>query len=182
MISLIIAYKTPPNSEKGKSKMARPYELKSPEARWLRIRQLDSKLAALRNDRIMHEPEKGWIREIRQALGMRSSQLAKRLGVEQATESALEQNEAKGSASIKSLRKAADALDCDLVYAFVPRQSLEKTVKSRIEYVARRRLGRVNQTMALEEQAIDPSSRDRQLSEYVNRLTLHPPRNLWEEP
>jgi predicted DNA-binding mobile mystery protein A len=166
---------------KGES-VARPHELKSPEARWLRIRQLDSKLGSLKNDRIMNQPEKGWVHEIRQALGMRASQLAKRLGVKQATESALERNEAKGSVSIKSLRKAADALDCDLVYAFLPRQSLEETVKRRIEHVARQRLGRVNQTMALEEQAVDSAFLDRQFADYVNRLTLHPPRNLWEEP
>ena len=72
----------------------------------------------------------GWIKEIRLALGMSAAQLARRLKVRQSTVAKLEKSEAEETISLQSLRKAAEALDCTLVYAFVPRTSLEACVQA----------------------------------------------------
>lgn len=76
-------------------------------------------------------PVKGWISALRQALGMTAEQLGRRLGVKQSSVILLEQSEAKGSIELATLRRAAEALDCTLVYAFVPKKSLEETVRAR---------------------------------------------------
>src|ERR1700681_3625620 len=70
-------------------------------------------------------PVRGWIKAVREALGMTTAQLAKRLGIKQPTVVALEQSEAKGSIELATLRRVAEALDCALVYVFVPKKPLE---------------------------------------------------------
>jgi len=70
----------------------------------------------------IRRPERGWIRAIRDALGINGPQLARRLGVSKQRISVLEKAEIEGGASLNSIRQAADALNCDLVYALVPRE------------------------------------------------------------
>src|SRR6266404_8337614 len=70
-------------------------------------------------------PVRGWIKAIREALGMSTAQLAMRLGVKQPSVVALEQSEAKGTIELATLRRVAKALDCTLVYALVPGKPLE---------------------------------------------------------
>ena len=60
----------------------------------LKIRQLDRKLRAFGELAQLHIPSKGWISEIRRALGMTASQLGQRLKVSQP---AVTQNEEKRS-------------------------------------------------------------------------------------
>src|ERR1700675_3649187 len=85
-------------------------------------------------------PVRGWIKAIREALGMSSAQLAKRLGVKQPSVVALEQSEVKGTIELATLRRGGGALDCTLIYALVPNQSLEVMVRDRARMFARRRL------------------------------------------
>jgi predicted DNA-binding mobile mystery protein A len=101
-------------------------------------------------------PHDGWIREIRDALAMTTRELAHRMGVSQSAVTQLEHSEVTGRAQLHSLRKAADALDCDLVYALVPRRSLEDTVLTRARSLARRDLaGEEPDDVGLFEQRID---------------------------
>jgi predicted DNA-binding mobile mystery protein A len=81
-------------------------------------------------------PERGWIRTIRDALGMSSSELAARLGVSQSWIPALERNEVDGSIKLETLERAADALGCELVYALVPRTSLAEAVEQQAQLMA----------------------------------------------
>src|SRR5271167_4387486 len=76
-------------------------------------------------------PVRGWIKAIREALGMSTAQLAKRLGVRQPSVVAIEQSEAKGTIELATLRRVAEALGCTLVYAFVPNKPLETMVRER---------------------------------------------------
>src|ERR1017187_1256120 len=99
-------------------------------------------------------PVRGWIKAIREALGMSTAQLAKRLGVKQPSVVALEQSEAKGTMELATLRRVADALDCTLVYALVPNKPLEATVRDRARTFARRRLQPVEHSMLLEDQKV----------------------------
>ena len=63
----------------------------------------------------------GWIRTIRKQRRMQGKQLAKKMHVSAARISVLERDEQRGAVTLKMMQKAADALDCDFVYAFVPR-------------------------------------------------------------
>src|ERR1017187_6936977 len=84
-------------------------------------------------------PVRGWIKAIREALGMSTAQLAKRLGVKQPSVVAIEQSEAKGTIELATWRRGAEALDCTLVYAFVPKKPLELIIRDRARAFARRR-------------------------------------------
>src|ERR1700691_1252652 len=73
-------------------------------------------------------PVRGWIKAIREALGMSTAQLAERLGIKQPSLEELEQSETKGTIELATLRRVAEALDCTLIYALVPNQPLENAV------------------------------------------------------
>ncbi len=89
---------------------------------------------------------------------MSTAQLAKRLGIKQPSLVALEQSEAKGTIELATLRRAAEALDCTLVYALVPNKPLETTVRDRARAFARRRRGPVEHSMLLEDQKVNSES------------------------
>lgn len=113
-------------------------------------------------------------------LGMRGVDFARRLGVAPATAAALEKSEAIGTASLESLRKAAEVLDCDLVYALVPRGKLASKLEQRAGAKADEMLGQVNQTMRLEAQNVDPITSRRQSREVIIKSLLEKPAALWK--
>ncbi|KRP85840.1 hypothetical protein AOQ72_04145 [Bradyrhizobium yuanmingense] len=88
------------------------------------IRHLDSRFATLRALSHSQRPPKGWIRAIRDALGMTTAQYAKRLGVSQPRIVELERSEQGGSVTLNTLQRAAEALGCRLVYVLVPERPL----------------------------------------------------------
>jgi predicted DNA-binding mobile mystery protein A len=71
---------------------------------------------------------------------MTQAQLAKRLRISQPATIQLERSEGRGAITLATLERAARALDCQLVYALVPRKSLESMAAERAEEVARQRL------------------------------------------
>jgi predicted DNA-binding mobile mystery protein A len=87
---------------------------------------------------------------------MTTRQLAERLGVGQSTVVALEKSEANDRITLQSLRRAAEALDCELHYVLVPRQPLEELVEQRAEYIAEKAVNNVMHTMSLEDQTPSP--------------------------
>ncbi len=121
----------------------------------LRVQQLDRAFKPFRAAREVPRPSKGWIRSIREALGVSSGELARRLGTSRQLPLQLEKGEAEDRITLKSLRAAADALDCELVYAVVPRGgSLQEWVEKRARAEARERVHGVEHSMALEKQAV----------------------------
>lgn len=125
------------------------------EFRELRLQQLDRSLARFPAAREIPRPPKGWIRAIREALGVTSSEIATRMGTSRQLPLQLEKSEAADRITLKSLRAAADALECDLVYALVPRaRTLAETARARTLAEARKLVARVEHSMALEDQAV----------------------------
>jgi predicted DNA-binding mobile mystery protein A len=124
------------------------------EFRNLRIKQLDRSLDPYKAAGIIPRPSKGWIRTIRQALGVSSGELARRLGTSRQLPLQLEKGEAEDRITLKSLRAVANALDCDLVYALVPRaHSMQELIENRARAEAKKRVLGVEHSMALENQA-----------------------------
>ena len=121
--------------------------------RQLRSKQLDRALAPFRSAKVPRPP-KGWIRAIREALGLSSAEFAKRMKANRSLIVQQEKAEADDRITLKSLRAFANALDCDLVYAFVPRAgSLQELVNARARATAKTNVLGVEHTMSLENQA-----------------------------
>ncbi len=145
-----------------------------------RARQaIDKRLSGLKPENRFTPPPKGWIRAIRDALGMTGVQLAKRLSVRPQTVDALERSEASGSIQLGTLRRAAAALDCTLVYALVPNSSLEGAVAARAHMIAVREFERVAHTMKLEAQETGNAGKEERIEDYARSLDV---RRLWDEP
>jgi predicted DNA-binding mobile mystery protein A len=135
---------------------------------------LDSRLLPLGPASRYAPPRLGWIRAVRDALGMSAADLGVRMGVSGASVRSLEEKETTGGIRLSSLRRAAEAMDCTLVYAFVPASGLEETVRRQAQRVLDEQLGRVHQTMALEEQDGEmlPSAREAQLQSLMGSRRL----------
>ncbi|MHC4952000.1 MAG: mobile mystery protein A, partial [Planctomycetota bacterium] len=95
----------------------------------LTLRQLDAVLKAFKPLKTQTIPQKGWVRAIRDALGMSARQLASRMDVKQQRIVRIEQDEKQGRVTVNTLRKVAEAMECEFVYGFVPKESLEQTVR-----------------------------------------------------
>jgi predicted DNA-binding mobile mystery protein A len=131
-------------------------------------RTLDKHIAAYRSALSEPSPPKGWLRAIRTAIGMTGQQYADRLKIAWQSMADLEKSEAAGTISINSLKKAAEALNCRLVYAVVPASTLEEMVETRSRELARSALSRVDQTMLLEAQATPADDFEERLVDYID--------------
>jgi predicted DNA-binding mobile mystery protein A len=123
-------------------------------------------------------PVRGWIKAIREGLGMSTAQLAKRLRIKQPSVVALEQSESKGTIEMATLRRVAAALDCTLVYALVPNKPLEATIRDRARRFARRRLEPVEHSMLLENQKATKARYSKARMDEIIRETN--PRLFWD--
>lgn len=123
-------------------------------------------------------PVRGWIRAIRGSIGMSAAQLANRLGIKQPSVVALEQSELKGTIELGSLRRVAEALDCTLVYAFIPNKPLDAMVRDRARALALNRMSPIEHSMRLEDQGVSPAISEAQLDEMIR--TINPSR-LWDD-
>ena len=148
-----------------------------PEIRTRARQRLDAKFAAYRPIEQFAPPPKGWIRAIRDALGMSLRQLGGRIGQSPQAVSSLEESEANGTIALNTLRRAAEALDCVVVYAVVPKTSLTEMVDNRAREIALRALGRVSHSMALEDQQVDRDFEARVQRYIASAIT---DRNLWD--
>lgn len=145
------------------------------------IRHLDKRFSALRPLARSPRPPKGWLRAIRDALGMTTAQFGRRLGVSQPRIIELEQSEVSGGVTLNTLQRAAEALGCRFVYALVPEKPLEDTVRARAKLIAARHLGAVEHTMRLEDQAVTNKKVSNELLQRrIEDLMLRPAR-LWDE-
>jgi predicted DNA-binding mobile mystery protein A len=141
--------------------------------------RLDDRLVPLNDEgERFHVPPKGWIRAIRDALGMSGAQLGRRLKVSPQTVEAMEKSEAAGTIQLNTLRRAAEAMDCTLVYALVPRTSLGNTVRNRARQIAKAALARVSHTMKLEDQDTGDRGLDARIEDYIRHIKN---RDLWND-
>ncbi len=142
-------------------------------------RELDRRLADLQAAPFAR-PHAGWIRAVRDALGMSQAALAARVGVSAAAISQLEASETRGGISLAKLAQVAEALDCRVVYALVPVTSLQDTVQRHAIKAAEQQIGYVSQTMALEGQDI-PGDRRRDVVVQVAEELIAEGR-VWDSP
>lgn len=144
-----------------------------------RARQnLDQRLRALQPAGQHHPPVKGWIRALRDSLGLSAAQLGSRLGVRSQSIDDLEKSEAVGTISLDALSRVGRAMDCTLVYALVPNTSLEAIVQRRAEALAITAISGVAHTMALEDQQVS-GPLEQQVRDYIEDHVSE--RDLWRD-
>jgi predicted DNA-binding mobile mystery protein A len=73
------------------------------------------------------KPARGWLRAVREAIGLTQGGVAAKMAVKRQSYAQFEEAEERGSISVASLRRAAEAMDCDLVYYVVPRESVARS-------------------------------------------------------
>jgi predicted DNA-binding mobile mystery protein A len=152
-----------------------------PQERAIARKNLDKKLNSLKNSEGLARPQRGWVKAIREALGMTTAQLGRRMGVSQPRAVIVEKAEITGKITLESLERAAEALDCRLAYALIPHESLDAQVKARARARAEKHLASVAHSMALEDQQVLHEDTKAQLERLIERLLNAPGSKLWDE-
>lgn len=140
--------------------------------------RLDTKLqdSSLKD---LPRPHRGWVRAIRESLGMTAADLGRRIGVSQQSVVDLEKNELRATVRLETLERAAAAMDCELVYAIVPRTSLAEIVEARALEKAHQLVLEVSHHSRLEDQAVSEEDFRTQVNELAAELTDQ--RGLWRD-
>jgi predicted DNA-binding mobile mystery protein A len=141
--------------------------------------QLDAQLGPDARLRNVERPRTGWIRAIRTALGMTLEQFGGRMHLTKQGAQEIEKREADDTITIASLRRAAEALDCDVIVALVPKRSLEATVTDRARAIATSERQRVMHTMKLEAQQ-DGLDDESNVDSRAKELATTGLRRLWD--
>lgn len=143
----------------------------------MQLQTLDKHLAEIN---VPEVPSSGWIRAIRSSLGMSLEQLAARMGIAKQSVARLENNESDDSITLKSLRKAAEGLNCQLVYALVPnnKAGLQGIVEKQALLKAQEIVSAVDHTMQLEAQGV--GNVQAKIKEVAEDLAKNPNSKLWE--
>ena len=117
---------------------------------------------------------------VREALGMSARQIGQRLGLTQQSVAGLERAEQTGSITLKNLRRLAEAMQCQLVYAFIPRESFDSLVREQAERFADQVVRRVETSMSLEDQATESEPQRQRKADLAAELARTTPRDLWD--
>lgn len=141
-------------------------------------RRLDQRLnnPALRE---LVRPHRGWVRAVRDALGMSTTELGIRMGISQQSVVGIEQSEERQSIQLHTLARAAAAMECELVYVIVPKESLGTIVRKRARDQARRLLLDVGHHSMIEDQTVSDSDLEAQIEDLADELI--DTRGLWRD-
>jgi predicted DNA-binding mobile mystery protein A len=153
----------------------------SPDARTTARQNLDRRLVRIGKLEDFARPSRGWVKAIREALGMTAEQFGHRLGVSQQRALAIEKAEARGAITLDTLERSAQALGCRLVYTLVPHEPLEAMVEKQSLAAARKQLERTRHTMALEAQSLERTDDRDMLLRLARALTEKSGSKIWEE-
>lgn len=145
------------------------------------IRQISQQLSPWQDTLNLPTPRFGWIRFIRKALGMTTAQLAKRLNISRGRVVHIELSEVKGAITIQSLKDIAAAMECELVYAIIPRESIDETLKNQAIKIAKEKINYINHSMALENQQVSEQEYKEHFQAMVKLLLEGSPKKLWEK-
>ncbi|MBO4439077.1 MAG: mobile mystery protein A [Spirochaetaceae bacterium] len=145
------------------------------DARILHIKALDKKTSDLKSANNIIPKDSGWISSVREAIGMTASQLAKRLGVTQPRITKMESNEE--NLKLSTMKKVAEALNCEFVYYFKPKTSFQDIVEEQAVKKSYEILKNVNINMALENQGISIEEAIKDFaSDFINNKT----KQIWD--
>lgn len=145
------------------------------------IRQLDTKMKIFQSLSSAVVPSASWIGTIRKTLNMSLKQAGQRLKMSPQGVKDLENREADGSISLKSLREAGRALDLKLVYGFIPFDgSLEEMIEKRAREIATTIIKRTAVTMSLEDQSNSNERLKQSVDDMTQDIKREVPKSLWD--
>lgn len=140
-----------------------------PQFKSLRLKQLERAIRPFLVARDSPRPQRGWIRAIREATGIPLRQLSRRLQKSVSLVIYLEKSEADYRITLSSLRDAADALGCQLVYALIPKSgSIQDLAEESARTKAAENVRAVEHSMALEDQSV--GSVEEKIEEETRRI------------
>ena len=147
----------------------------------LQLQQLSSKIEPLASLQRVVAPPTGWIKAIRSALGMSLQQLGSKLSITKQSLHEIERREKDGSITLKLLNDAANALDMQLVYAFVPKDgTFEALIERKARELATKIVLRTSNTMKLEDQEVTKQRIEQAIQERTVMLKNEMPKALWD--
>jgi len=147
----------------------------------LQFQQLNEKIDQLTGLQHVIVPPIGWIKAIRNGIGMSMEQLGKKLSITKQGVMDIEKREKEGAITIKSLQEIAKAMDMKLVYGFVPNEGdLEQMIEARAIEMAKKIVERTSNTMKLEDQANSKERIEKAIKERASEIINKTPKILWD--
>lgn len=128
----------------------------------------------------LQQPNGGWLTVLRRALGMSGAHVAARMGVTRAAIYQAERNERDGAITIAQMRKIADAMDAEFVYAVIPKGSVEEVVRAQARRKAESHVRRASSHMALEGQSLPNAQARQRIKTLAEELARDMPPDFWE--
>lgn len=148
----------------------------------LQFEHLNGKLKGFSPASKIPVPPSGWLKSIRESLGISLLQLGKKMSMTQQGVRAIEIREKEGSVTLNSLREIADAMDMQLVYGFVPKDgTLEALVERKARELATQIVLRTSNTMSLEDQENSKARIEKAIKEKTEELKREMPSVLWDQ-
>jgi len=138
-------------------------------------RGLDHRIVSLKGARsAMTRPSRGWLRAVRDAIGLSQATMGKKLHIKRQSYAQSEAAEERGAISLTSLQRAAEAMDCELVYFIVPREGVASTYTelAQIHDPGFKHLRAVEHSMALEGQGITDYQKTKLAWRYASSADL----------
>ena len=146
-------------------------------ARKQNVRIVERTSGQLRN---LYQPKSGWLALLRHALGMSGAQVAARMGVSRNAIYQAEGNERDGAITIAQMRKIADAMNAEFVYALVPKGSVDDVIRAQARQKAEALVRRAGAHMALESQSLSNDQIKQRIEELADELVRNMPSDFWE--
>jgi len=147
----------------------------------LQFQQLNEKMDQLNGMQHVIVPPIGWIKAIRNGIGMSMEQLGKKLSITKQGVMDIEKREKEGAITIKSMQEIAKAMDTQFVYGFVPKVgSLEQMIENRALEIASKIVERTSTTMKLEDQANSKERIEKAIKERASEIINKTPKILWD--
>jgi len=112
---------------------------------------------------------------------MSAAQVAGRMGITRAAIYQAERNEKEGAITIAQMRKIAEAMDAEFIYALVPKfGSVEAAIKVQAYKKAEQRVRQASAHMALEDQALDRTQTNERTELLAEELVRKMPSDFWD--
>ena len=146
-------------------------------ARKQNMRIVERTSEQLRN---LYQPKGGWLALLRHALGMSGAQVAARMGVSRNAIYQAEGNERAGAITIAQMRKIAEAMNAEFVYALVPKGSVDDVIRAQARQKAEALVQRASAHMALESQSLSNEQTKRRIEDLADELVRDRPSDFWE--
>jgi len=129
----------------------------------------------------LQTPLEGWLRTVRNALGMSGAQLARKMGVTRARVAQAERAERSGGITLKSMQATAEAMGCRFVYAIVPPERIEDIIMAQARKKAMAVVGTASKHMALENQTLPNDKIAQEVERLTQEIAREMPPDLWND-